>query len=87
MVAAWPVLVAFHSSAHPQLAALLAHLCGMLAGYAVVVLLALMSRAPIRPHRAERPPHNRGVRDAIPILVGIKKRDRADDRVRNDAGR
>jgi predicted ferric reductase len=45
-VAWWPVAVAVRSPAPVQLAVLLAHVCGMLAGYAVVVLLGLMSRTP-----------------------------------------
>jgi ferredoxin-NADP reductase len=45
-VAGWPAAVAFHATGPFQLPVLLAHVCGMLAGYAVVVLLALMSRAP-----------------------------------------
>jgi hypothetical protein len=45
-VAWWPVAVALQAAAPLQLAVLLAHVCGMLAGYAVVVLLGLMSRTP-----------------------------------------
>ena len=45
-VAAWPVAVAFQAPVPVQLTVLLAHVCGMLAGYAVVVLLGLMSRTP-----------------------------------------
>lgn len=45
-VAWWPVTVAFQAPAPVQFTVLLAHVCGMLAGYAVVVLLALMSRTP-----------------------------------------
>ena len=45
-VASWPAVVAFQAPAPVQVAVLVAHLCGMLAGYAVVVLLALMSRMP-----------------------------------------
>lgn len=46
VVAGWPVDVAFQASAPVQAVVLLAHVCGMLAGYAVVVLLGLMSRTP-----------------------------------------
>ncbi|WP_250009876.1 ferredoxin reductase family protein [Actinoplanes sp. M2I2] len=46
VVAWWPVAVAVQAPAPLQLAVLLAHVCGMLAGYAVVVLLGLMSRTP-----------------------------------------
>jgi predicted ferric reductase len=45
-VAGWPVVVALRVTAPVQATVLLAHLCGMLAGYAVVVLLGLMSRTP-----------------------------------------
>jgi len=42
----WPMVVALRGPQPLQLPVLLAHLCGMLAGYGIVVLLALMSRAP-----------------------------------------
>ena len=44
VVAGWPLVAALR--APPPLSALIAHMSGMLAGYGVVVLLALMSRAP-----------------------------------------
>ena len=46
-VSCWPVVVVFQAAAPVQFAVLLAHVCGMLAGYAVVVLLGLMSRTPV----------------------------------------
>src|SRR3954468_2594284 len=45
-VAWWPVVVVFRVPAPVEATVLLAHLCGMLAGYAIVVLLGLMSRTP-----------------------------------------
>ena len=45
-VALWPVVLTMGAPQPFQLAPLLAHVAGMLAGYGVVVLLALMSRAP-----------------------------------------
>jgi predicted ferric reductase len=45
-VAIWPFYVALTAPVPIQLAPLIAHLSGMLAGYGVLVLLALMSRAP-----------------------------------------
>jgi predicted ferric reductase len=45
-VAAWPAIVALRGPRPLQLMPLAAHVSGMLAGYGVVVLLALMSRAP-----------------------------------------
>ena len=45
-VALWPLLLALQGPQPLQLAPLLAHVAGMLAGFGVVVLLALMSRAP-----------------------------------------
>jgi hypothetical protein len=45
-VAIWPLVVALRAPMPLQPAPLVAHVCGMLAGYGVVVLLALMSRAP-----------------------------------------
>ena len=42
----WPLVVSLSASVTLQPAPLLAHVCGMLAGYGVVVLLGLMSRAP-----------------------------------------
>ena len=46
LVAAWPVVLAVHAPAPVTIAVLLAHVCGMLAGYDVVVLIGLMSRVP-----------------------------------------
>jgi hypothetical protein len=46
LVAAWPAVVALSSPQPLQLPVIVAHVCGMLAGYGVLVLLALMSRAP-----------------------------------------
>jgi predicted ferric reductase len=46
VVAVWPVLIALHAPAPIQVAPLVAHLSGMLAGYGVLVLVGLMSRAP-----------------------------------------
>ena len=43
----WPLYLAVWNSGTVQLAPLVAHVCGMLAGYGVVVLLALMSRSPM----------------------------------------
>ena len=45
-VAWWPTFVMLRSPAPLQFAALVAHLCGLLAGYAMFVLIALMSRVP-----------------------------------------
>ncbi len=45
-VAWWPIVIALRGPRPLQLAPLIAHLGGMLAGYAVVVLVALMSRSP-----------------------------------------
>jgi predicted ferric reductase len=47
LVAGWPVAVALAAAAPVQLAPLTAHVSGMLAGYAVLVLLVLMSRWPV----------------------------------------
>ena len=43
----WPINVAVRRSEPIELASLAAHVCGMLAGYGVVVLIALMSRSPV----------------------------------------
>jgi predicted ferric reductase len=43
----WPVIVALRMPAPVQISVLVAHVCGMLAGYGVLVLLTLMSRAPL----------------------------------------
>jgi predicted ferric reductase len=43
---AWPLVLALRGPQPFQIAPTLAHLCGMLAGYGVVVLIALMSRTP-----------------------------------------
>jgi hypothetical protein len=45
-VAGWPLGVVLQTGTSVQAVVLLAHVCGMLAGYAVVVLLGLMSRTP-----------------------------------------
>jgi len=42
----WPLVVALQGPRPIQFMPLLAHVCGMAAGYGVLVLLALMSRAP-----------------------------------------
>ena len=46
LVALWPLVLAVRGPQPLALAPLLAHVAGMLAGFGVVVLLALMSRAP-----------------------------------------
>src|SRR3954454_13682675 len=46
LVAAWPALVALRGPQPLQLPVVVAHVCGMLAGYGVLVLLLLMSRTP-----------------------------------------
>ena len=43
----WPILLAFRSPPPLLASALLAHVCGMLAGYGVLIMLVLMSRAPM----------------------------------------
>jgi len=45
-VGLWPLVLPLRAGLPLQPAPLLAHFCGMLAGYGVVVLLGLMSRAP-----------------------------------------
>src|SRR5690349_2365003 len=45
-LAVWPVLLALHGPQPLRLPVLVAHVAGMLAGYGVVVLIALMSRTP-----------------------------------------
>src|SRR3954470_16600418 len=50
LVAAWPLLLALRGPQPPALPVLVAHVCGMLAGYGVVVLIGLMSRAPALEH-------------------------------------
>lgn len=45
-VGLWPLILSLRGPQPLQPAPLLAHVCGMLAGYGVVVLLGLMSRAP-----------------------------------------
>ena len=46
VVTVWPVIVALRDPRPLQAQVLVAQVCGMLAGYGVLVLLALMSRAP-----------------------------------------
>lgn len=46
VVAWWPMVAAVRGPAPLQFSVLIAHVTGMLAGYGVVVMLALMSRAP-----------------------------------------
>jgi predicted ferric reductase len=46
VVGLWPVIVALAGPQPPQFSAIVAHVAGMLAGYGVLVLLALMSRTP-----------------------------------------
>jgi predicted ferric reductase len=43
----WPTYLAVRGPKPLQLAPVVAHVCGMLAGYGVVVLIALMSRSPM----------------------------------------
>jgi predicted ferric reductase len=50
VVGAWPVLVALRSGVPLQPFVMIAHVCGMLAGYGVIALLTLMSRAPALEH-------------------------------------
>jgi predicted ferric reductase len=45
-VGLWPLVLSLSALVPLQPAPLLAHICGMLAGYGVVILLGLMSRAP-----------------------------------------
>ncbi|MCU1399454.1 MAG: ferric reductase [Acidimicrobiales bacterium] len=45
-VAWWPIVVALNGPSPLRWAPVVAHVCGMLAGYAVLALIALMSRAP-----------------------------------------
>lgn len=45
-VSVWPTYVWMRGARPLQLAPLVAHVCGMLAGYGVIVLLGLMARAP-----------------------------------------
>ncbi len=47
LVAAWPAVLALRGPAPAQLTVVTAHEAGMLAGYGVLVLIALMSRAPV----------------------------------------
>jgi predicted ferric reductase len=46
VVAGWPALITLRVAQPLQLSVLVAHVCGLLAGYGVLVLLGLMSRAP-----------------------------------------
>ena len=46
VVTGWPAVAALRAPQPPQLSALIAHVCGLLAGYGVLMLLGLMSRAP-----------------------------------------
>jgi predicted ferric reductase len=43
----WPLVLALRGPGPPSITPVVAHTCGMLAGYGVVVLLGLMSRAPL----------------------------------------
>jgi hypothetical protein len=45
-VTLWPIIVAVRGLQPLQLVPLVAHVCGMLAGFGVLVLLALMARNP-----------------------------------------
>jgi len=47
LVGVWPVVNALRSGLPLQIPVLVAHVCGMLAGFGVVVLVGLMSRAPV----------------------------------------
>lgn len=72
LVAVWPVVLALRLPGPVPLSGLLAHVSGMLAGYGVVVLIGLMSRAPAleRGVGADRLSrwHSRGGR-AVVLLV------------------
>jgi predicted ferric reductase len=72
-VAVWPVALALSGPLPLPLPAALAHVTGMLAGYGVVVLLALMSRAPAleRGVGADRLArwHGRGGRIVVTLVV------------------
>src|SRR3954451_6461781 len=46
LVAAWPAVLALRGTQPLSLPVIVAHVCGMLAGYGVLVLLLLMSRSP-----------------------------------------
>jgi hypothetical protein len=46
IVGGWPIVVALQGPQPVLLPAVLAHVTGMLAGYGLVVMLGLMSRAP-----------------------------------------
>jgi len=50
VVGAWPVLLMLRSGLPLEPFVMIAHVCGMLAGYGVIVLLTLMSRAPALEH-------------------------------------
>src|SRR5690348_17170389 len=69
-----PMVVALRGPQPLQLPVLLAHLCGMLAGYGIVVLLALMSRAPALERGVGADVlarwHARGGRLVIALIVG-----------------
>jgi predicted ferric reductase len=49
-VALWPLWLALHAPVPLNVTVVLAHVCGMLAGYGTVVLVGLMSRAPVLEH-------------------------------------
>ncbi|MBV9953169.1 MAG: ferredoxin reductase family protein [Acidimicrobiia bacterium] len=51
LVALWPIYLALVGPGPLQLVVVTAHVCGMLAGYGVLVLIALMARVPILERR------------------------------------
>jgi predicted ferric reductase len=73
LVALWPIVLAFTAPAPAQLTVVVAHTAGMLAGYGVVVLIALMSRAPAleRGVGADRLArwHGRGGRAVVTLVL------------------
>lgn len=50
VVGSWPVLLSLRSGLPLQPFVMVAHICGMLAGYGVIALLTLMSRTPALEH-------------------------------------
>jgi ferredoxin-NADP reductase len=72
-VALWPIWLAIRGPQPFQLLVVLAHVCGMLAGFGVVVLIGLMSRAPVleRGVGADRLArwHGRGGRMVVTLIL------------------
>jgi hypothetical protein len=73
LVSFWPLLLALRGPRPLQVAATIAHLSGMLAGYGVVILIGLMSRAAglergVRADRLARW-HGRGGRAIVLLLI------------------